>query len=174
MKNKRKGELEKIGAEVALKIGLPIGLGFSMVVLYLSLFPLVDLAIYFIGGKLFWHPIVWALIIPLVFYGLLWTGGKKLKAYIENDFPSLKSSFYFTLFVNLRLFSIIALVFVIGGFITSNQMNEDMNSLKIIGLGLSTTLFIFLLATIFITFTIGLTIVRLVEKKISVANNVYN
>jgi len=174
MKNQRETELEKIGARAALKIGLPIGLIFSMAVLYLSLFSMVNLGVYIIGGKLFWHPIVWALIVPLMFFGLLWTGGKKLKGYVENRFSSLKSSFHFTLYVNIRLFLIIALIFIVGGFLTSFQNDGNISSLKIIGMGLSATLLTFLIATIFTTFTIGFAIVRLAEKKISVANSVYN
>src|SRR5690606_19830238 len=99
--------LDKIGSRTALLIGLPIGITFSLTVLFISLFPMLGLGLAFIGDGLFWHPLVWAVLIPTAFIFLLWTAGKKIKTHLNKNYSLIKTSFLFTLFVNTWLFGLI-------------------------------------------------------------------
>ena len=62
---------EKIGSRYALLIGLPVGLTFSILVLIASLFPPFNFLVFTSGLQGFWHPLIWAVIIPVSFIFLL-------------------------------------------------------------------------------------------------------
>lgn len=87
-------KIENIGGISALIIGLPIGFIFSAFTLYISLFPMFDFGIAFLGGKLFWSPIIWGGIIPLTYILLLWRAGKKFIPILIKDIACLNVVFY--------------------------------------------------------------------------------
>lgn len=86
--------LDKIGSQTALFIGLPLGTIFSLGVLVISLFPMFDLGLAIIGGKLFWHPIIWAGLIPATFIFLLWAAGKKNQITFRQKVFCPKNKFF--------------------------------------------------------------------------------
>jgi hypothetical protein len=159
---------EKIGSRTALLIGLPIGITFSFLVLFISLFAPLDIGIGFIGGRLFWHPIIWAAIIPFTFGLLLWKAGQRIKRHLDKDYSILKTSFYFTLFVNTYFFGLILLIFIIGGLLFNAVSNFSFSTFGI-AFGLTTSIYVG--ATVFTTFTIGLLIVYITKKRYT-ANSV--
>ncbi len=158
-------KIENIGGISALIIGLPIGFIFSAFTLYISLFPMFDFGIAFLGGKLFWSPIIWGGIIPLTYILLLWRAGKKIHSNINKGYSVFKCSFLFTLFVNVRLLILVKLIFIIGGV-----LNNFEGKLELIGISLILTALFFTIATLFTTLTIGLGIIKL-TKKISSQNH---
>lgn len=155
--------LEKIGSKTALCIGLPFGTIFSLSVLFISLFPILNFGLVLVGGKLFWHPLIWAGLIPATFIFLLWTAGKKIKNHLDKKYSIIKTSFLFTIFVNSWLFGLILLIFIIGGFFFSPQTSGIANiSLTAIGL----TVFTYIVSTVLTALTIGLLIVTITKNKI--------
>ena len=163
-------KLNRIGSWTALLIGLPCGLTFSFIVLYISLFPMLDFGLVMIGGKFFWHPAVLFGFV-LTFLLLLWIGGQRIKKYLEKDFSTLKTSFQFTIFVNTRLFSLLLIIFLIGKLVTQNPITE---ALTTFGIAFGLVLLTFSVSTAFTTFTIGLLIVTITKNKISAAKKLYN
>jgi hypothetical protein len=164
-----KERFEKIGSKSALLIGLPIGILFSIFVLIITLFPMIDFGIMFIGGQIFWNPIIWGGLIPLVFIFLLWNSGKKIDSNLRKNFSKIKTSFLFTIYINIRLFSLIGLLFIIGAFLNHQELNNTSSIMNIIGISLVITILTFIVATIITTFTIGLGIIKLTSRKISAA-----
>jgi hypothetical protein len=156
--------LEKIGSRTALLIGLPIGMIFSFAVLFISLFPMFDFGLALIGGKLFWHPIIWGGLIPLSFTFLLWIAGKKIKGHLSRNYSTLKISFLFTLYVNSRLFGLLLLIFIVGDLFFNIIQPLSLSNINLVAIGL--TILTFIAATAFTTVTIGLLIVIITKRKI--------
>jgi hypothetical protein len=167
-----KESLGRIGSWTALLIGLPVGIIFSITVLYVSMFPPLDYALALIGGKLFWHPIIWGGLIPLSFAFLLWTGGKKIKTHFDKNYSTLKSSFIFTLHVNSRLFGLLLLIFVIGGLFFNIIQDGSFSDISFVAVGL--TIFTFIAATVFTTVTIGLLIVTVTKNRITTCRQTFH
>ena len=154
----------KYGSKVALMIGLPIGTLFSLGVLVLSLFPMLDLFIYGGGGGVFWHPLVWGLIIPVTFTYLLWKAGGNIERYFSKKYSTLKASFLFTLFVNSWLFLLISLVFLVG--LLYYGIGEHQSFLDVFVEGFGIIICCYLIMTLLTTISVGLVIVAITEKKL--------
>jgi len=152
----------QIGAQIALLIGLPIGAIFSLAILLISLVPMFDLGLVIVGGRFFWHPLVWAGLIPATFIFSLWSAGKKIETRLDKNYSLIKTSFLFTLFVNTPLFAIILMTFLAGGIIPISQIDSPTISFAAIGL----TVFTYLISVPFTTLTIGLLIVTITKNKI--------
>ncbi len=156
-------KIDTVGSWIAIFVGLPLGIAFCFLVLYISLFPPLDVGLSLIGGGLFWFPIVWAGLIPLTYTFLLWTAGKRIKKHLNKNYSALKTSFLFTTFVNAYLFGLFFGIFIISVlFINPLQTSSYYNFV----IAPIVIILIFLLATIFITFTIGLLIVSITKNKI--------
>jgi len=153
---------QNTGSWIALLIGLPFGVVFSYAILYISLFPMIDMFLAIIGGVVFWYPVVWAGIIPVVFMLVLWLAGRKIHRRLDNNYSTLWTSFRFTLFVNTWMFGLLMVFFVIGNVFFSVISNTKFG----IGIGVAITLFMFGIATVFTTFTIGLLIVVVTKNRI--------
>jgi hypothetical protein len=152
----------RVGSWTALIVGFPIGMAFSFGVLYLSLHSMLDLGLTLIGGKLFWHPMIWAGVIPLTFALLLWKAGDRIKIHFEQGYSEIKTSFLFSFFVNMRLFVLLLLIFIGGGLFFNTNPSITFALSASIGL----TLLTLIVATIFTTFTIGFLIVTITKNKI--------
>lgn len=156
--------LDRIGSRIALLVGLPFGTIFSLTVLIVSLFPMVDFGLAFIGGGLFWHPIIWAGLIPASFIFLLWTAGNKIKKHLDKKYSIVRTSFLFTLFVTSWLFGLILLIFIIGGLFFSPFQPSGFSNISLTAIGL--TVFTYVISTVLTTLTIGLLIVKITKNKI--------
>jgi hypothetical protein len=149
-------QLTQKGVKNALLIGLPIGLIFSYLVLYLSLFPPFNVGLFFLGGKIFWQPIVWGGLIPLVFAVSLWAAGRRIEGYFSENSSLLRASFLFTFFINIRLFALISILFIANNLFLEPDAIAPFYGI-IIGIG--SALLFFMAATIWTTLSIGLLIV---------------
>jgi hypothetical protein len=85
---------------------------------------LLDIVIAIIGGRLFWHPIIWAGVIPITFMILLWIAGGKIKKHLDKNYSVLMTSFLFTFFVNTWLFGLFLVIFIVGGLFF-NPLQSD-------------------------------------------------
>ncbi|QTE23501.1 hypothetical protein [Polaribacter cellanae] len=159
-------KFEKIGAKTALLIGASIGLVFLYYVIYFSLFPMLDFGIATINGNIFWNLLISLGLIPFTFILLLWKGGRKITHYISNGFSEIKSSFFFTLFINIRLFSLIGFIFIFGTLIKTWKDENVLGVFTSLLISLSLTTIFFLISTLFTVFTIGLLIVNITHKRI--------
>lgn len=159
---------DRIGSRIALFIGLPFGTIFSLTVLLISLFPPIDIALAFHGGAIFWHPIIWAGLIPVTFIFLLWKAGGKIKVNLDKKHSILKTSFFFTLFINSWLFALIILIFIIGGTFFSPSQATNLLNMRMTMIYI--TIFSYIISTVFTTFTIGYLIISITQKKL---NNSY-
>ncbi len=164
-----KRNLDNIGSWTALVIGLPIGLLFAFAVLYTSLFPMLDFGLAVIGGKLFWHPIIWGGIFPICFGLLLWIAGKRIKGQLDKNISTLKTSYLFTFFVNSWLFGLILTIFIIGGFFFNITEKSSFFNISFFAIGL--TILAFFISTALTTVTIGMLIVTITRNIISVRRN---
>jgi len=158
------------GSKIALIFGIPIGLTFSFFVLLISLFPPIDFALAFTGGRLFWFPIINCIIIPATFIYLLWKGGKNIHKHLNLNYSIIKSSFLFTLYINVRLFLLLFLIFLIGGIFFNPASEVISGKVFTIFIGLGITISTFIIATLFTTFTIGILIVTNTRKRINLKN----
>lgn len=156
---------DKIGSWTSVLIGLPFGFIFSFSVLYLSLFPFIDMGVFLIGGSLFWHPLIWAGVLPVSFVFLLWTAGKKINKHLEKKYSIIWTSFLFTLFVNSWLFGLILLIFIIGRFFFSPMLFSETSNIPVTAIFL--TFFTYLFSTAFTSLTIGLLIVSITKNRIN-------
>ncbi len=157
---------DSTGSWTAILIGFPLGIIFSWTVLYISLFPMVDIGLLIIGGRLFWHPIIWAGIIPIVFMFLLWKAGDKIKMHLQRGYAVLKTSFLFTLYINSWLFALILALLIIGRLFFS-PTQEPISSFSIITLTtIAITFFTYLISTVITALTIGLLVVTITKNKI--------
>lgn len=155
---------EKTGSKYALLIGLPIGLTFSALVLFASLFPPLNFAIFMTNLNGFWHPLVWAGIIPISYMYLLWHEGGKISNYLQTK-SIFVTSFIFTLKLNLKLFAIILLIglFSVLFFGVSTVLESQLLTLLFVTIAIILT---FIFATLLTTFSISLIIVKLTQNKI--------
>jgi hypothetical protein len=156
------------GSKMALLIGLPIGTVFSLGVLVLSLFPMLDLFIVIGGGGVVWNPLVWGLVIPVTFTFLLWKAGGNIEGHFTKKYSTLKVSFLFTLFVNSWLFLLFAIIFLFG--LVYYGFGEHQSFLDLFIGGLKTIFISYLVMTLCTTFSIGLVIVAVVEKKLKASS----
>ena len=157
----RTANLDRVGPWTSVLIGLPCGLLFTFFIVIISLFPPIDLGLATIGGGLIWHPITW-IVVMLTFLFLLWTAGKKIKKHLDRQYSIVKTSFLFTLFINCWLFGLFIPIFIIGGLIFYQSFN-----LWAFGIALGLTVFAFIVATVFTTFTIGLVVIAITKNKIN-------
>ncbi len=156
--------LDKIGARTALFVGLPFGTVFSLTVFVFSLFPMLDFGLAFIGGGLFWNPIIWAGLIPVTFIFLLWTAGNKIKTHLDKKYSVIQTSFLFTLFVNSWLFGVILIIFSVSGLFFSPLHTSGISNISLTAIGL--TIFTYIISTVLTALTIGLLIVTITKNKI--------
>jgi hypothetical protein len=157
--------LNKIGPRTAVIIGFPLGMGFGLGLLYLSLFPGLDFGIFVSGAGLFWHPLIWAGIIPASFIFLLWKAGKKIKLHLDRDFPLLKTSFLFTFYINNRLFSLLLLLYFISQLYTGLMPSEYLG--KVNWMVLKILFWLYVIFTVLTSLTIGLLIVYITKSRIA-------
>lgn len=163
---------EKTGSKFALMIGAPIGLLFNGFALYISLFPLLFPPFYHLMAienmNIFWHPIIWGIIIPASFLIFLWQDGRKIGNQLKSQ-DILKTSFRFISLVNFKFFLLLTAIYISGLLIygTSVTLRATLLSTMIYPFKL---LLFFCLATLITSLTIGMLIVKLTEKKAKTLN----
>ncbi len=156
--------MKNYGSRYAVLVGLPAGIVVSSLMLFVSLFPPIDLLIYAAGFQSIWHPLA-LLSILVVYTYALWKAGKNIVPSLnKNGFKLALVSLRFTAMVNIYLYALILLIFIVGA-IFSGEARELFLRLPIAALAL---LAFFTPMTLFTSITIGLLIVHLTRKKIPI------
>lgn len=154
--------MKNYGSRYALLIGLPAGLAVSSFLFFISLFPPLDILLFAAGFQVLWHPLALLSIVGVYAYAL-WKSGKTITpSLLKNRFKLALTSLRFTAMVNIHLYVLILLIFVVGA-ITHGEARDLIFRLPIAALVL---LVFFIAATLFTTITVGLLIVHLTQKKI--------
>jgi hypothetical protein len=148
--------IDNSGSWVAILVGLPIGLLFSIVVLVFSLFPPIDFVLIFIGGGVFWKPFVCFVAIPLSFAYLLWQAGKRIKPNFDKGYSLLKVSFVFTFYMI---------------FFTPTLSAKIFHSIPIVGIAVALVMSSFILATAITTFTLGVFIAAITKYRFTISDS---
>jgi hypothetical protein len=156
-------ETQKTGSKFALLIGLPTGLAFFLMAISLSHFYAFAFLFRISSLRIFWNPLTWV-VIALTLSVALWHGGKMIsKSLTKHD--SLKTSFYFTFKVNLRLLVIMASIYFIG-MISDVMLETREVFFAAIPYAILIMIVFFAFATLLLSVSVSLAIVHLTKMRI--------
>jgi len=154
------------GSLIAIVIGFPFGLIFTLFCSYESLFPPLTQLVYISDGGHFWRD--WPIIIPLflaLFGFLLWHAGRRsVKSILYKKYGIVRRSINTSIFINTILFSTMILYCLIAIWLGS--FNGDGG----IYLGIFFLLVMYFGVTIFSAFSICMLINYIIESKIDPTN----
>jgi len=156
-------DTQKTGSKFALLIGLPTALVFFLMALSLSHFYAFAFLLRVSSLRIFWSPVTWV-VIGVTLSIALWYSGKVIaKSLAKRDV--LKTSFYFTCIVNVRLLIIMASVYFIG-MISDVVLNTREVFFAAVPYAIIIMIASFVLATLLLSVTVSLAIVQLTKNKI--------
>jgi len=156
-------QLNRLSAKSAFYVGFPIVLLFSSLTMLAMFFAPAEMNISIPDDMLyFW--VGFLAFIPVISGYLLWKSGKKIKYYLDRDYSTLQSSFYFTSRVNFRIFLWLSFILLVAGSLYNWQLNQfSQIDYTQTAIALSITAAILFTATIIGTFTTGLLTVQIVK-----------
>ena len=154
----------KKGAVYALALGLPAGLICCSLFLSLSQYFPFSLLLKVSGFRVFWNPLSWVAVAAMLGVSL-WQCGLRISSYLEKH-DVLRTSFMFTIRVNLRL--LIGLVVIYIGGIGLRMLTGYKPLLAAIPYGIIAIAGLLALATLVATVTISLVIVQLTKNKLKI------
>jgi hypothetical protein len=156
-------DTQKKGSKFALLIGLPTGLAFFLMAISLSHFYAFAFLLRISSLRIFWNPLTWV-VIALSLGVALWHSGKMIsKSLTKRD--SIRTSFYFTFKVNLRLLVIIASIYFIG-MISDVMLETREVFFAAIPYAILIMIVFFAFATLLLSVSVSLAIVQLTKIKI--------
>ncbi len=156
-------ETNKTGAFYAVIIGLPAGLVlFSLFVMLRDFFPF-SLLLKVSSFRIFWHPFSWLAFTALLGFSL-WQCGLRIPAYLQKH-DSLRSSFLFTVRLNLRLLIGITVIYI--GGIGIRMFTGHKPLLAAIPYGIIAFVALLGMATIVMSISVSLLITELTRKKLN-------
>jgi len=161
-------DAQKTGSKYALIIGLPASFALCLMALPLSHFYPFAYILRLASLKIFWNPLAW-LVIAITVVLSLWQNGKAISPLLKKH-DVLKTSFYFTFFVNLKLMLVTAAIYFAGIFYDW-IFNVREIFLPAIPYSIISMLGFFALLTGVLSVTISLMIVNFTRGKIEVNNN---
>jgi hypothetical protein len=158
-------DAQKTGSKYALIIGLPTALALCLLALPLSHFYPFAYVLRLASLKIFWNPLVWVVIIATSVTAL-WQGGSAIAGSLAKR-DALKTSFYFTSLVNLRLMLVTAAIYFIG-IVNDWLFNVREIFLPAIPYSIISMLAFFAVSTVVFAVTVSLVIVNFTKGKIEV------
>jgi len=157
-------QLNRLSAKSAFYVGFPIALLFSAVTILTLFFAPAEINVSVPDDHVLYFWVGFLALIPMISGYFLWKSGKKIKYYLDQDYSTLQSSFYFTARVNFRIFLWLAFIIVTAGALYNWQLNQfsqiEYTQTAIALSVMAATLFI---TTIIGTFTTGLLTVQIVK-----------
>ena len=161
----------KTGAKYAIIVGLP-----TSFMLCLSGFPLSHFypfayILKLASLRIFWNPIVWVILAATITVAL-WQSGKAIANSLTRR-DVLKTSFYFTSLVNIKLLIITAAIYL-GGIINDWAFNVREIFLPAIPYAILCLLVFFALSTLVLSVTVSLAIVQLTKNKLKIVHETNN
>jgi hypothetical protein len=161
-------DTQKTGSKFALLIGLPTGLAFFLMAISLSHFYAFAFLLRISSLRIFWNPLTWV-VIALTLSVALWHDGKMIsKSLTKRDI--LRTSFYFTFKVNLRLLVIMASIYFIG-MISDVALETREVFFAAIPYAILIMIVFFAFATLLLSVSVSLAIVQLTKIKIEGIKN---
>ena len=157
-------QLNRLSAKSAFYVGFPIALLFSTATILALFFAPAEMNISIPDDHVlyFWSGFLGS--IPIISGYFLWKGGKKIKYYLDRDYSTLQSSFYFTARVNFRIFLWLSFIIIAAGTLYNwhlNQFSQIEYTQAVVALSIMVaTLFT---TTVIGTFTTGLLTVQIVK-----------
>lgn len=158
---------QKTGSKYALIIGLPTALLICLAALPMSDFYPFAYILKLASLKIFWNPIVWVILLTTITIAL-WQSGKAIAGSLTKR-DVLKTSFYFTVLVNVRLLIITSAVYF-GGILHDWMFNVREIFLPAIPYSLISILSFFAISTLIFSLTISLLIVTIVQRRVRTFN----
>jgi hypothetical protein len=147
-------QLDTKSAILSLMIGFPVGVLICILLTEFSFLPLSK-QLNLVLSLLFQFPIVMIPVLVLFSY-FYWNSGKKIPEYLKKN-TVLMSSFYFTLHLNLRIFSLFFFItFLIEFAFTSISKSTTFSAVILSG-------FLCVVFTLISTFTWGFWIVKIIK-----------
>lgn len=156
-------DARRTGSKYALLIGLPASFVLCLAALPLSDFYPFAYVLKLASLRIFWNPMVWVIIIAAIILSL-WQSGKAIAASLQKR-DVLKTSFYFTFLVNIKLMIVTAAIYFIG-IIADWLFNVREIFLPAIPYSIISMLVFFAFTTLVFSVTLGLIIVNLTRKMI--------
>jgi hypothetical protein len=154
---------QNTGSKYALIIGLPTALALCILALPVSNFYPVAYVLKLASLKIFWNPLVWAILVATITIAL-WQSGKAIaRSLAKRDV--IKTSLYFTFLVNVRLLIITAAIYF-GGILHDWIFSVREIFLPAIPYSIISMLAFFTVSTALFAATVSLLIVKLTKSKI--------
>lgn len=161
-------ETNKKGAVYALALGLPAGLICCSLFLSLADYFPFSLLLKVSSFRVFWHPASW-IAVAAVLAASLWYCGLSIPKWLEKH-DVLRTSFMFTLRVNMRL--LIGMVVIYIGGIGFRMFSGYKPLLAAIPYGIMAIAGLLALGTLIATITISLAIVQLTKNRLKITPGV--
>jgi len=158
---------QKSGSKFALAIGLPTGLAFLLMALSLTHFYAFAFLLRISSLKIFWNPLTWT-VIAVSLCIALWHSGKTIERSLTKR-DVLKTSFYFTFLVNVKLLVVMASIYF-GGMISDVILGTRDVFFAAIPYALIIMIAFFAFATLLLSVSVSLVIVQLTKSRIEGIN----
>jgi len=156
-------DTQKTGSKFAMLIGLPTGLAFFLMAISLSHFYAFAFLLRISSLKIFWNPLTW-IVIALTLGVALWYSGKAIGTSLTKR-DIIKTSFYFTFMVNVRLLIMMASIYFIG-MISDVLLHTREVFFAAIPYAIIIMIAFFAFATLLLSVSVSLAIVQLTKSKI--------
>ena len=154
---------EKAGAKYAVAIGFPTAL------IYTFLLPVIlaqSFSLAFLSDNreldLFFNPLIFAILIPLVYFLAYWKSGIKIGAFDKHE-TMLKTSLKFSLETNFKTYLLLIAIYAINCLIKGISITVRATLINTLLFPIKIFTAFFIASTIFTTLTTGLLIVKLVR-----------
>ena len=164
-------DTKKTGAKYALTIGLPTSFMLCLLAFPLSHFYPFAYVLKLASLRIFWNPIVWIILAATITLAL-WQSGKVI-AHSLTKRDVLKTSFYFTSLVKIKLLIVTVMIYF-GGIINDWAFNTREIFLPAIPYAIFCLLVFFALATLVLSITVSLVIVNLTKNKLKIVQETNN
>jgi hypothetical protein len=157
-------QLNRLSAKSAFYVGFPIALLFSTITILALFFAPAEMNISLPDDDVLYFWVGFLAFIPIISGYFLWKGGKKIKYYLDRDYSTLQSSFYFTARVNFRIFLWLSFVIVAAGALYNWRLNQFYQiEYRQTAIALSITATTLFTTTVIGTFTTGLLTVQIIK-----------
>lgn len=160
-------DARKRGSKYALLIGLPTSFVLCMLAMPLSQFYPFAYILKLASLRIFWNPMVWIILIATIVLSL-WQSGKVIAESLQKR-NVIKTSFYFTFLVNVKLLIVSATIYFIG-IIADWIFNVREIFLAAIPYSIISMVAFFALCTAVFSLSISLFIVNLTKGKVEEEN----
>ena len=154
---------QKTGSKYSIIVGLPASFTLCLLALPLSHFYPFAYLLKLASLRIFWNPLVWIILLGTITLSL-WQSGRSIAQSLKKR-DVIKTSFYFTFLVNIKLLVVTAAIYF-GGILHDWIFNLREIFLPAIPYSIISMLAFFAISTVLFSVTASLIIVNLTKNKI--------